>query len=71
MSNADELNQFVLACNVLPEEKCDRQTSNLHEFEFKGKDSVFDATKAYENETPVFSQEYSVSGWFKWSPIAD
>ncbi|CAD8207149.1 unnamed protein product [Paramecium pentaurelia] len=64
-----EANDFVFACNHLPEEKCERQISNLHDFEFHGADSQFDASSVVENTEPIYAQEYSVSGWFKWYPV--
>ncbi|CAD8162253.1 unnamed protein product [Paramecium octaurelia] len=66
-----EANEFVFACNSLPEEKCERQISNLHEFEFNSQTTQFDSKQVVENSEPIFAQEYSISGWFKWHTIQE
>ncbi|CAD8193962.1 unnamed protein product [Paramecium pentaurelia] len=66
-----EANQFVFECNQLPEEKCERQISNLHEFEFNSQTTQFDSKQVVENSEPIFAQEYSISGWFKWHTIQE
>ena len=35
---------------------------------FKFKDGKVDMASDFDDDTSVYSSEYSISGWFKWSP---
>ena len=72
INNEDDFHNYALSCNPTPQDDVCSEVLN-HEYNDGVHETVdptvpFDTEKTVENALDVFAKEYSVSGWFKWSP---
>ena len=73
VTNVEDFHTFVYSCNPPPQDDLCTEVLN-HEYndgvvEEANPNTPYDSEKTVENALDVFAPEYSVSGWFKWSPM--